>query len=211
MRTYKEYYNLGLNHELNWLSTQKEKWWKDKDDRWRKTMGEYIEIVQFISDEEKNDVSLFHNHTNVRNMEWSILFSMLAQALVDWCQEKDVTWEDLWSYNIVIRKTIEDGRVTYIYRHSIRNHNDREWEYETNEKRNELFDGLDDFLCDMVDKFITDHMPNIPLDWNYFSFGLDSLVDSVKYGEWVPASDGCMNLGNYNEESNKYDEYVECM
>ena len=110
-----------------------------------------------------------------------------------------------------LKKTIEDGRVTYIYRHSLRNHNDHEWEYENDEKRNELFDGLDDFLCDLFDRFLEDNMPDVPLDWNWFSFSLDSLTESVKYGEWVPASDGSMNFGNYNEETKEYDEYVECM
>ena len=211
MKTFKEYYDRFLAEEMDWLGQQDNEWWRPAKERWLGVQGEYLETVHILPIEEKNDVSLFHNHTNVKNIKWGILFSMLAQALIDWCKEKDLTWEDLWSYSIIIKKTIENGRVTYIYRHSLRNHNDHEWEYETDEKRNELFDGLDDFLCDLFDRFLEDNMPDVPLDWNWFSFSLDSLTESVKYGEWVPASDGSMNLGNYNEETKEYDEYVECM
>ena len=42
-------------------------------------------------------------------------------------------------------------------------------------------------------------------------FGLDDLADSVKFGEWVPASDGDINLGHINPETEEYVEYVECM
>lgn len=211
MKTYKEYYAKFLAKEMDWLDKQDKQWWRPAKKEWMNVQGEYLETVNILPIEEKNDVSLFVNHTNLKNIKWGILFYMLAQALVDWCKEKGATWEDLWCYDIVIRKTVEDGRVTYIYKHSLRNHNDHEWVYEINEKRNEIFDGLDGFLCDMFDRFLEDNIPDIPLDWNYFSFSLDSLSTSVEYGEWVPASDGSMNLGNYNDETKEYDEYVECM
>lgn len=211
MRTFQEYYDRFLAEEQDWLKSQDREWWKPGNERNLGIRGTYPETTVFLSIEEKNDVSFLVNHTNVKNIKWGILFSMLAQALVDWCKEKGATWEDLWCYGIVIKKTIEDGRVTYIYRHSLRNCNDQEWNYETDEKRNELFEGLDDFICDLFDRFLEDNMPDVPLDWNYFSFSLDSLSTSVKYGEWVPASDGSMNLGNFNEETKEYDEYVECM
>ena len=46
-------------------------------------MGDYLKGTKFLSRDEKNDASLFINRTNVKNSEWSILFSMLGQVLVD--------------------------------------------------------------------------------------------------------------------------------
>jgi len=213
MRTYKEYYNLGMEHHLDWLSHQKRQWWKDKDMfDYRSIKGDYIETVKFLTDDEKNDASLFHNHTNVKNSEWGILFSMLGQALVDWCVE-NVDWKNLWSFGIEIERTVVNLASAYSCKFSVEKYDFDKNEWVKEEDKNELskFEGCKDFLLNIVEEFIASHRKNIPNDWNYFSFGLDSLMDSCKWREWVCSSDGYMNLGNYNKESDDYTCFVECM
>lgn len=207
MKTFKEYYDKELARELDWLGKQDKEWWKPGEERWLGIKGEYPSNVQFLTIDEKNDVSLFHNHTNVRNSEWSILFSMLGQALVDWCREKGATWEELWCYSFSIRRDGENITLGY----KVKMYDEDHWEYDTDPKRLEHFKGLDEYLKEMVFWFFNRHEGNVPTGWNWFGFGLDSLSTSVAYGEWVPASDGSMNLGNYNEETKEYIEYVECM
>ena len=88
MRTYNEYYQFGLDDELDWKSKEKDEWWrKEEYKNDLELKGEYLETITPLSEEEKNDSPLFKNHTNVKNSEWSILFGMLGQALVDWCVE----------------------------------------------------------------------------------------------------------------------------
>jgi len=213
MRTYKEYYDLALAHHLDWLSKQDEEWWRKGNDEYLDIKGDYIETVNFISNYKKNDASLFNNHTNVKNTEWSILFDMLGQALVDWCVE-NVNYEDLWGMGIVMKKTIEGCSEFYECSQYVNKFDpSKQGEIFKVEDEKELkkYDGCLDFLCDLVEQFLTSHKNDIPNDWNYFSFGLDSLYVSCKYGEWVCASDGYINLGNYDEEKEEYDTFVECM
>lgn len=217
MRTFKEYYDLAMKHHLTWLYNQKEEWWKDKHSfDYLSPKGDYIETVNFLTIDEKNDSSLFHNHTNVKNSEWGILFSMLGQALVDWCRD-NVDWENLWSFNFKIKRNIDGCSNIYDCSYSVNNYDFVNKTVVEVEEENvlERYKSCSEFLCDLVDWFITKHGKDIPNDWNYFSFGLDSLMDSCEWGEWVCASDGYMNLGNLNtinsEDNFEYDEYVECM
>lgn len=212
MRTFKEYYDLGMEHHLKWLSWQKDQWWKNKDHSWRTVKGDYIETVHFLTDDEKNDSSLFHNHTNVKNSEWGILFDMLGQALIDWCRE-NTDCKKLWSFNFKIKREIDGCSSFYNCSYSVNNYDfvNKEWIEEDDEYVIEKFGDCQDFLLGIVDEFLSRHGKNIPNDWNHFSFGLDSLMTSCQYGEWVCDSDGYMNLGNYDEKTEEYDEYVECM
>jgi len=220
MKTYKEYYQIGLSHHLDWKSKQDEEWWKNKNDfGYLEVKGDFIETVKFLSIDEKNDASLFINTTNVKNSEWNILFSMLGQALVDWCVE-NVSWKNLWSVHFQIKRSIdENGMNFYVPTISVENFKlektgKYKWqksEKETSERKLKKFDECNDFLCKLVVEFIESHGVDIPNDWNDFSFGLDSLSESCKWGEWVCASDGYMNLGNYNVEEGEYDQFVECM
>lgn len=216
MKTFKEYYDKGIDHELNWLYSQKDKWWQ-KNVRYKNliTTGDYIETVNRLASWEKNDSSLFVNRTNVMNSEWSILFHMLGQALVDWCVE-NVDWENLWSCGIRIHRTLDGLSNVYNCSFSVNRYDFEQDKYfkVTDEADIEKFSGCRDFLCDMIDWFITKHGKNIPNDWNHFSFGLDDLMASCKYGMWVCSSDGYMNLGNERmteDEKMLYDNYVECM
>jgi len=212
MRSFKEYYDLAMEQHLKWLSYQKDQWWKSKDHSWRTVKGDYIETVHFLTDEEKNDSSLFHNHTNVKNSEWGILFNMLGQALVDWCCE-NTNYEKLWSFGFKINREIDGCSSFYNCSYSVNNYDfvNKERVDVVDEDELKKFDGCDDFLCDLVDTFMSIHGKDIPNDWNYFSFGLDSLMSSCQYGEWVCDSDGYIELGNYDENTDEYDEYVECM
>ena len=79
MKTYKEYYQIGLEDHLNWKSKQKDEWWRTNQQKGDLELkGEYLETITPLSEEEKNDSPLFNNYTNVKNSEWSILFSMLG-------------------------------------------------------------------------------------------------------------------------------------
>ena len=213
MRTYKEYYQFGLNEHLDWKSKQEEEWWRNKNEYdYLKTKGDYIETVNYLTIDEKNDASLFVNTTNVKNSEWDILFSMLGQALVDWCRE-NVDYNNLWSFDFRVDRYIEDGQVFYVPTFKVTNFTPKdnwpETAEETNEEKLNVFDGCRDFLLDLVIQFIESQGKDIPNDWNCFSFGLDSLYQSCKWGEWVCSSDGYMNLVNVNGV--EYDQFVECM
>ena len=91
MKTYKEYYQIGLDEYLNWKSKQKGEWWRKNLTKQQKSdlelKGEYLETITPLSEEEKNDSPLFKNRTNVKNSEWDILFSMLGRALGAWKME----------------------------------------------------------------------------------------------------------------------------
>ena len=209
MRTYKEYYQFGLNEHLDWKSKQTEEWWKNKNDfDYLETKGDYIETIKFLTVDEKNDSSLFQNHTNVKNSEWDILFSMLGQALVDWCVENNVP-QNIYSFHLNIDRYIDGLDDCYKVNWGVHTTDD---DNKINEP--EIFDDCANTLADIVNEFISQQGKNIPNDWNYFSFGLDDLQASIKYGEWVCFSDGYMNLGNLNwekPEDERYDQFVECM
>lgn len=213
MKTYKEYYQFGLGKHFDWKSKQKEEWWKRGDQSSLEPKGDYIETVKFLSVDEKNDASLFINTTNIKNSEWDILFSMLGQALVDWCVE-NVKYENLWSFDLKIERYVENGENIYLPTFKVTNYKKTESSFpqtaeETNVKKLNNFKKCSEFLFDMVTRFIESNGKNIPNDWNHFSFGLDGLSHSCEYGEWVCTSDGYMNLMNVTD--GEYDQFVECM
>lgn len=216
MRTFKEYYNLGLEDHLNWLSMQKEEWWKRKRDDYRTPKGDYIETVCFLNDDEKNNASMFDNHTNVKNREWSIFFFILGQALVDWCVENKIP-ENIWSFHFSVDREIDGINDMYHIHWAVYPYDKIDGEnYERGEKieNPEQFDDCAGFLADLLNEFMTRCGKDIPNDWNYFSFGLDDLQSSIEYGQWVCFSDGYMNLGNINwelPEKDRYESFIECM
>lgn len=213
MRTYKEYYAMAKAHEDKWLSQQKTEWWKKKEfSDGIGLKGEYFETVnKFLVIDAKNDVSLFSNYTNVRNYEWSCLFGMLGQALVDWCVE-NVSCKNLWSFYFEINRVVDGKDDFYSCTYKVKKDNSKTKEIvKVSGQTLKKFDDCKNFLCDIFEEFIRLHGYDIPLDWNYFSFGLDSLETSCEFGEWVCSSDGFMNFGNYNEETKDYDEFVKCM
>ena len=215
MKTIKEYYDQALTEQQTWIAQQKTKWWMHRFVSGRKVLGrkgDYIESVKFISDMKKNDVPLFHNHTNVKNSEWCILMDMLGAALVDWCKE-NVDWKNLWSVSTVIKRNIDS--CSNIYDCSIKVNNVDEKNripvQVTDDKDLEKFGELIDVFTEMFDWFITKQGKNIPNDWNKFTFSLDDLMESCKWGKWVSDSDGYMHLGYYNEKSGRLTDFVECM
>ena len=210
MRTFKEYYEKAMGEHLDWLSHQTEQWWRNKSDfDYLTPKGDYIETVNLLTDDEKNDTSLFHNHTNVLNSEWSIFFDMLGQALVDWCVENNVP-KELYSFHLSIDRLVDGLDDCYQVHWGVYTYDNNKDEI----KNPEMYTECANFLADLVNEFMTRQGKNIPNDWNYFSFGLDDLQSSIKYGEWVCFSDGYINLGNINwekPEDNRYETFVECM
>lgn len=209
MKSYKEYYKLGLDSHLDWKSKQEEEWWRRNELKGKLNLeGDYIETINVLSEYEKNDSSLFTNHTNVKNSEWDILFDMLGQALIDWCNENNQVKKP-YSFVLSIKKVVDGTEPVYETSFVARRHTDKDdFEKITSGE----FEGCRDFLCDLVETFISQNGKNIPCDWNYFSFSLDDLETSCKYGEWTCFSDGYMTFGNLSDPDKRmYDEYVLCM
>lgn len=213
MKTYKEYYQIGLTHHLDWKSKQKNEWWKTRQYKGDLELkGEYLETITTISEEEKNDSPLFENHTNVKNSEWDILFSMLGQALVDWCVENGKQ-ENLWSFSITVKRVVDGVEDLYIPSFNVKYYDPDTQVVESleDESKREEFVGCQDFLFGLISEFLEKNKRDLPLDWNGFWFGLDDLAASCKYGEWICASDGYMDLASVNDENKENELYVECM
>ena len=209
MRTFKKYYDIALKEHKWWFYIQKEEWWKDKYSFDYHLKGDYIETVRHLTVNEKNNSSLFKNHTNVKNSEWCIFFSMLGQALIDWCKENKIP-DNIYSFNFNIDRSVDGLKNCY----------EVHWNYyidngtsvEKVENDTTTFEDCAGFLTDMVDMFVTKHGYNIPNDWNNFSFGLDDLKESIRFGKWVCSSDGYMNLANFvDSEDDGWTDFVECM
>ena len=213
MKTYKEYYQIGLNKHLDWKSKQKDEWWrKEEYKNDLELKGEYLETITPLSEKEKNDSSIFKNHTNVKNSEWGILFSMLGQALVDWCVENGKQ-ENLWSFSIKVKRVVDGIDDLYIPSFNVKYYfpdaqvvNSLE-----DESKREGFVGCQDFLLGLISEFLERNKRDLPLDWNMFCFGLDDLESSCRYGVWTPASDGYMDLASVDDENKKSELYIECM
>lgn len=213
MKTYNEYYQFGLDDELDWKSKEKDEWWrKEEYKNDLELKGEYLETITPLSEEEKNDYPLFKNHTNLKNSEWSILFSMLGQALVDWCVENGKQ-ENLWSFSIKVNRVVDGMEDLYIPSFNVKCYfpdNQVVTSLEDESKR-EGFVGCQNFLLGLISEFLERNKKDLPLNWNMFCFGLDDLETSCKYGEWVSASDGYMDLASVNDENKENEIYVECM
>lgn len=213
MKTYKEYYQIGLNHHRNWKSEQKNEWWRTGQYKGNlEFMGEYLETTIPLSEEEKNDSSIFENHTNVKNSEWDILFSMLGQAVVDWCVENGKQ-ENLWSFSITVKRVVDGIEDLYIPSFNVKYYDPDTQLVESIEDESKLkeFVGCQDFLFGLISEFIEKNKKDLPLDWNAFWFGLDDLAASCKYGKWIAASDGYMDMASVNDENKEKELYVECM
>ena len=215
MRTYKEYYQFGLDEHLDWKSKQKCEWWRAKLTKQQKSdlelKGEYLETITPLSEEEKNDSSIFKNHTNVKNSKWGILFSMLGQALVDWCVENGKQ-ENLWSFSIKVKRVVDGIDDLYIPSFNVKYYfpDTQIIKNIEDESKQEWFVGCQDFLLGLISEFLEENKRGLPLDWNMFHFHLDDLENSCGCGKWVPVSDGYMDLISIDEENNKCEVYVEC-
>ena len=213
MRTYKEYYQFGLEDHLDWKSKQKDEWWRTNQQKGDLELkGEYLETITPLSEEEKNDSPLFNNYTNVKNSEWSILFSMLGQALVDWCVENGKQ-ENLWSFSIKVKRVVDGIEDLYIPTFYVKYYSTDNQVVKNleDESKREGFVGCQDFLFELISEFLERNKRDLPLDWNMFWFGLDDLMSSCKYGEWVSDSDGYMDLASVDDENKENELYVECM
>lgn len=213
MRTYKEYYQIGLDNHLDWKSKQKDEWWRTNQHKgYLELKGEYLETITPLSEEEKNDSSIFKNHTNVKNSEWDILFSMLGQALVDWCVENGKQ-ENLWSFSIKVKRVVDGIEDLYIPSFNVKYYSTDNQVVKNleDESKREGFVDCQDFLFELISEFLERNKRDLPLDWNMFWFGLDDLMSSCKYGVWVSDSDGYMSLTSVDDENKKNELYVECM
>ena len=213
MKTYKEYYQIGLDEHLDWESNEKDEWWRTMECNGDLELkGEYLETITPLSEEEKNDSPLFNNYTNVKNSEWSILFSMLGQALVDWCVENGKQ-ENLWSFSIKVKRVVDGIEDLYIPSFNVKYYSpdNQVTKNLEDESKREGFVGCQDFLFELISEFLERNKRDLPLDWNTFWFGLDDLESSCKYGVWTPASDGYMDLASVDDENKENELYVECM
>ena len=213
MKTYKEYYQIGLDHHLDWKSKQKDEWWRTNQQKGDLELkGEYLETITPLSEEEKNDSPIFKNHTNVKNSEWAILFGMLGQALVDWCVENGKQ-ENLWSFSINVKRVIDGIDDLYIPSFNVKYYFPDAQVVKSleDESKREGFVDCQDFLLGLVSEFLERNKRDLPLDWNMFCFGLDDLESSCRYGIWTSASDGYMDLASVDDENKENELYVECM
>ena len=213
MKTYKEYYQIGLDKHLDWKSKQKDEWWrKEEYKNDLELKGEYLETITPLSEEKKNDSSIFKNHTNVKNSEWDILFSMLGQALVDWCVENGKQ-ENLWSFSIKVKRVIDGIDDLYIPSFNVQYYFPDAQVVKSleDESKREGFVDCQDFLLGLISEFLERNKRDLPLDWNMFCFGLDDLESSCRYGIWTSASDGYMDLASVDDENKESELYVECM
>ena len=213
MRSYREYYNLAKDEHLTWLAMleQQNEWWKkDEYNRFKEleVMGDYLKGTKFLSRDEKNDASLFINRTNVKNSEWSILFSMLGQALVDWCVENERT--KFWSFSLTIQRALDGLTEYYVPKFKVETYDNEDSEV-TDKKELKKWEDCRNALCDIIWDFIYTHKNDIPNDWNYISFSLDDLEPSCQAGQWVCFSDGYFGLACIKSNDNGCDTFVECM
>ena len=213
MKTDKEYYQIGLDEHLDWKSNQKDEWWRAKQNKDELDLkGEYLETITPLSEEEKNDSPLFKNHTNVKNREWGILFSMLGQTLVDWCVENGKQ-ENLWSFSIKVKRVVDGIEDLYIPSFNVKYYfpDTQVVKSLEDESKREEFVDCQDFLLGLISEFLENNKRDLPLDWNIFCFGLDDLESSCRYGVWTSASDGYMDLASVDDENKENELYVECM
>ena len=216
MKTYKEYYQIGLDEHLDWKSKQKDEWWRAKQNKDELELkGEYLETITPLSEEEKNDSPLFKNHTNVKNSEWVILFGMLGQALIDWCVENGKQ-ENLWFFSIKVKRVVDGIEDLYIPSFNVKYYfpDTQVVKSPEDESKREGFVDCQDFLLGLISEFLERNKRDLPLDWNMFCFGLDDLEASCRYGVWTPASDGYMDLASLasvDDKNKKSELYVECM
>ena len=148
----------------------------------------------------------------MKNSEWSILFTILGQALVDWCVENGKQ-ENLWSFSIKVKRVVDGIEDLYIPSFNVKYYSpdNQVTKNLEDESKREGFVDCQDFLLDLISEFIEKNKRDLPLDWNMFWFGLDDLMSSCKYGVWTPASDGYMDLASVDDENKKNELYVECM
>ena len=213
MKSYTEYYKKFKDEHKLWKSKQKDEWWRTKQHKGDLELkGEYLETITPLSEKEKNDSSIFKNHTNVKNSEWDILFSMLGQVLVDWCVENGKQ-ENLWSFSIEVKRVVDGIEDLYIPSFNVKYYFPDTQVVKTpeDESKREGFVDCQDFLLGLISEFLERNKRDLPLDWNMFCFGLDDLETSCKYGEWIPASDGYMDLASADNENKENELYVECM
>ena len=213
MKTYREYYALAIKQENDWYYSQKDARWR-RDENTRRSFdvkGEYIETVNKISVDDKNDTPIFTNHTNLKNSELTRLHYILVQALIDWLNENKKA--DLYNFTLKLFRRIDYPDNVYEIEYSAQRMVN---EYPNDDVNNwiGLIDVNDpelqecaDFLCDLTTEFIESHSNDISLDWNALSFYIDTLELSCKYNKWSSCSDSYLNIGNLDFED-KYTAYV---
>ena len=205
MKTYIDYIKNARIHQKQWYYFQKTEWWKKKPYNGEMDIkGDYLETMNFKSNDRKNDVPLFTNHTNVNNSNWGVLFFALGQHLIDWCISHK---KNVYSCLVKIDRIIDGTDDVYKVNTSLTIRDDDGFGWKRFDDPEFEIYGAE--TCDMLDRFVTVHKDNLPLDWNYFAFSLDCLEDSCECGEWCCASDGYLCFGNINND--EYDKYVYCM
>ena len=65
---------------------------------------------------------------------------------------------------------------------------------------------LHDRLAKTVIDFFNENIDNIPEDANLVTFNFDSIMESAKWGDWVPESDSALNFIEYKKTKNGIDK-----
>ena len=209
MKTYREYYALAVKEENIWYRNQTDTWWRCDESTKHDfdIKGDYIETVNTISIADKNDVSIFVNHTNLKNSELTRLHYILSQALLDWLNENKKS--NLYSFTLKLFRRVDYPNNAYEIKYRAQKIEDETDECLVDIEDPELQECAD-FLCDLVEEFVESHSNNIPLDWNALSFYIDSLEHSCRCNGWCSYSDSYLNIGNSDFED-KYTSYVVSM
>ena len=121
--------------------------------------------------------------------------------------------ENLWSFSIKVNRVVDGVEDIYIPSFKVKYYfpDTQIVKSVEDESKREGFVGCQDFLFELISEFLERNKRDLPLDWNMFWFGLDDLMSSCKYGEWVSDSDGYMDLASVDDENKENELYVECM
>lgn len=204
VKSYTEYYKKFKDEHKLWKLVQKDEWWKDNKET-MEIKGEYINVL--MPDYERNDAPIMVNHTLVKNSEYDILFNMLGQHVIDFCNEHDK--KNIYCCIIKIRRIIDGIDDVYIPDVCVKKKLDGDYGWKIIDDPD--FDEYKYMVCDILDRFLHLHKDMMPIDWDMFSFSLDCIDESCKEGHWICCSDGSMGFGNISEDMKTYTEYVCCL
>ena len=68
--------------------TYGKEWWKKNADNGRFDLIGEFPMATIRSVDEKNDIPIYENHTNVLNSEWVILHNMFISVLIDYIKKQ---------------------------------------------------------------------------------------------------------------------------
>lgn len=182
--------------------TYGKEWWKKNADNGRFDLIGEFPMTTIRSVDEKNDIPIYENHTNVLNSEWVILHNMFISVLIDYIKEHCFEHVvDIYRLNISLDKP--------------------KWKLSLCDKKDEEinFPDSDPYIMEGVDSYVSDQETLDKYDelsqllyfhfvefcrrhfvdlnkMDYLSFSVENVKDSISYGGWSPSSDSSFTLYN---------------